>query len=475
MKKNNLFSIIASFDKKEEKAFKNWVVNKKDSTTAISIKLLEIILSITEQDIDSTDVFEILFPREIFDDAKLRRYMNLLMEELKHFIAFQSIEQDEVEIEKHWLRWLSKKDLYDIRKIYFEKHVRKTLQKKDIQWIGNIADYEIIYDEYIHRSVSGYTLPNPKTVRTSTEIHENHHIIGILYWLLLVKYQNIIHNRNESYPLGELLVKSLETNSLYRSEVINLLLLAIRSLELDIEDETIDQLSNKLSQLHLQLANDYKFTLYIVRSYYANKKHKKEAKENSLKQLFLFEKERNELGYSLQNGKLSYVSFRNMVSLALEMNEIEWAKNYNKNFAKFVRKEQRKNSQDLNKAKILYYEGKLNESLVLFNQLEIDNEQIYLNLKKYITQIYYELNETYALELLIKSVLRNLHRKNNVNSNWTSWMNFYKVANKLLILKNNYNPSLASKLLVEINKEQYLSNKKWLLQKLEEFDINTKD
>lgn len=471
MEKSNLFNIIASFDKKEEKTFKNWLVNRQDNNSDLSLKLLEMILSNKEQNIASNKVFDILFPGETYNNAKLRRYMNLLMEELKRFIAYQSILQDEVELEKHWLKWLSRKDLYNIRREYFEKHVRKTTQKDEIQWIGNVADYEIVLDDYIHSSVSGYALPNPTTVRTSTEIHENYHIIEILFWLLLVKYQNINYNRNEVYPLGEMVLASLQTKSLYKSEVINLLLLAIKSVELDSDEETIHQLSNKLSQLHLQLANDYRFTLYIVRSYYANRRHKKEASESSLKQLFLFEKERNELGYSLRNGKLSYVSFRNMVSLALEMNEIEWAKNYNKNFAKFVRKEQRKNSQILNKARILYYEGKLNESLVLFNQLEIDNEQIYLILKRYLTQIYYELNEIYALELLIKSIFRTLQRKKNTSSHWTPWMNFYKSVNKLLILKKNYSESKLNKLLAEINKEHQLSNKKWLLQKIEELRL----
>lgn len=470
MEKSNLFNIIASFNKKEEKAFKNWLVNRQDYTSSISIKLLEIILSNKKQDISSNKVFDILFPEEDFNDAKLRRYMNLLMEELKRFIAFQNIVQDDVELEKHWLRWLSQKDLHDIRKNYFENYVRKTNQKEDIQWIGNTADYEIILDDYIHRSVSGYALPDPKTVLASTEIHENYHIVEILFWLLLVKYQNINYNRNVAYPLGELVVASLETNSLYKSEVINLLLFAIKSVELDSDDETIDQLSTKLNALHLQLADDYRFTLYIVRSYYANRKYRKEKTESSLKQLFLFEKERNELGYSLQNGTLSYVTFRNMVSLAIEMNEIEWAKSYNKNFSKFVRKEQRKNSQILNKAKILYHEGKLNESLVFFNQLEIDNEQIYLTIKKYHTQIYYELNEIYALELLIKSVLRTLHRKVNASSHYASWINFYKFVNKLLILKVNYNEAKKIKLLEEINCEQHLSNKKWLISKIEKLE-----
>lgn len=433
MKKSSLISIIESFDRKEEIAFKNWLANRQDIISAISIKLLEIILSNKEQDVDPNVVFEILFPGETYNDAKLRRYMNLLMKEIQLFVAFQSIEQDDVELEKHWLRWLSRKDLHDIRNNYFEKYLRKTNQKEDIQWIGNVADYEIILDDYIHRSVSGYALPDPKTVLSYTEIHENYHIIEILFWLLLVKYQNINFNRNVVYPLGELVVASLETKSLFRSEIINLLLLAIKSVELDSDDETINQLSTKLGQLHLQLADDYRFTLYIVRSFYANRKHKKEGTEHSLKQLFLFEKERNELGYSLQNGALSYVTFRNMVSLAIEVNEIEWVKNYNKNFASFVRKEQRKNSQILNKARILYHEGKLNESLVLFNQLEIDNEQSYLVLKRYLTQIYFEQNEIYALELLIKSVFRTLHRKNNASQHSTSWINFYKFVNKILI------------------------------------------
>ena len=467
MKKSNLFSIIASFDKKEEKAFKYWLLDKQNNTSALSLKLLEIIRLNKEQDIESYEVFALLFPKEAFNDAKLRQSMHHLMLALKHFVAFQSIVQDEIELEKHWLKWLSKKDLHYIRSNYFDKYVRKTTQKEDIQWIGNVADYEIVLDEYIHRSVSGYTLPNPKTVRSSTEVHENHHIVEILFWSLLVKYQNIIYNRNEAYPLGEWVIASLEANTLYKSEVINLILLAIKSVALDSEDETINQLSSKLGQLHLQLGDDYRFTLYIVRSYYANRKHKKEATESSLRQLFLFEKERNELGYSVRNGKLSYVAFRNMVRLALEMNEIDWAKNYNKNFAKFVRKEQRKNSKLLNKATILYHEGKLNEALVSFNQFDIDNEMTYMILKKYLTQIYYELNELYAIELLIKSVLRTLYRRKKVDHNW---INFFKFVKKLLVLKKNYNSHKIKMLFTDINAEQQLSNKKWLLQKIDELN-----
>ena len=50
-----------------------------------------------------------------------------------------------------------------------------------------------------------------------------------------------------------------------------------------------------------------------------------------------------------------------------------------------------------------------------------------------------------------------------------------KVANKLLILKNNYNASLANKLLAEINNEQQLSDRKWLLKKIGELGINWRD
>ncbi len=464
MRKTNIYQLITNLNEEESKTFIAWLKNRKENKSVQIFKILQQEFSKKPEAIEKEKLFQKIYPKEVYNNGKLRYTFFSLIKKFKLFAAFQNLEQNELEIEKNWIDWLSHRNLFDLREKYFKKYKNDYGDGEYIKWSGKITHYEIIMRDIEFRLVNG-NIPSKEKVDLASKIVEDHLLSEIMRWKIFLKNISITYNINTPFSLGKEAKKLIDSTD-KNNEVLNLIKLCIQVVDTHCSEEIFHEFSDTLEQLHSKVDNELCYSFYVAKTNYIIRKYNKTSNKEYLVQLFENIKERETKKYNIRFNILPYWSYRNTVSIALEAGEIKWAENYNNKFKSFVPIEFRENSHQLNLAKITYFKGNLEQSLEIFRDIKIDHDHTYLAIKKFMVQIYFELNELIVLKSLIQNTLRNLYRKKNQTYHWTAWIHFFQLMNKLIKIVQKDDLEKKNQFLEEIENKEKVANRKWLLEKV---------
>jgi len=170
----------------------------------------------------------------------------------------------------------------------------------------------------------------------------------------------------------------------------------------------------------------------------------------------------------LEAGELDPALFRNIVIIALRLNNFEWVEKFISDYSGFLNEKYRQNAISFNLARLYWYEKKFDEVLKQLRDVEYDDIFYNLNSKVILLSTYYELDEYDALDFLIKSFKVFLRRKNNLPDRMKSnYLNFTKYLERLtkVSMGDKQKIDLFKK---NLEKESLVSSKFWLLEKAEE-------
>lgn len=199
---------------------------------------------------------------------------------------------------------------------------------------------------------------------------------------------------------------------------------------------------------------------------------------------------------------LSPQLYKNIIKVSSELKQIEWAKDFNKEFNKNIPLPLRESLFNYNNAIILYYEKNFEEAQNALNkviQQSFSKEEIFdkTNLKTFSIRIVYELNDTYEIKRQIDNIdgflKRNKELKKINNYHINNYKNFISIVKKITDNKEQINESLVKKSVIlrmsvaafirsrykalnkikqHINQKQPLSvsYKEWLLEKVSELE-----
>ena len=465
LKKTNLYEVIEKLDKAEKKAFIKWLQMKNQQVNASSFQILDRLITKKKESLTREETFGKLFPDKKYNDGNFRRYLHNLLSEFKRFASSYQMQKDAIEEDKNWLKWLREKNLLKLYNKYFNKYLSTHSKEDRIPWKGGMMHYETIKENIDYISIAG-EYPTNEIIALTTSIVETHLLSEILMWQLSLNNYKNIGLEVPSFDLGKYAIALTSDSDFQNPDVVELLLLAIEVSKPDCTQSTFTNYCKKLKELHQGVSNDLNYSLFMIRSNYLGFRHFKHGIEEALREYFESEKERYQLGYGMKYGITNYVSYRNMIGNALDLNELEWANSFNEEFKKYVPIEQRESAYLVNKGKILFHESKYEASLLIFNQIEIDIYPTYLATKQYQAQIYYKLKDTQAFELSTVSTLRNMNRKKADNFFYDIYVDFYKFLSAIYKLRDNFDLQKRDNLIETITNTERVINKNWLIEEL---------
>ena len=154
------------------------------------------------------------------------------------------------------------------------------------------------------------------------------------------------------------------------------------------------------------------------------------------------------------------------------MRRIDEALQFVKDKQKDLPVERQKNAYAFNMATIKMYEKKYNEAIELLQTIKYIDHVYYIGAKTRIVKIYYDLGEYQAIFSVLDSIrLYFIRNKNLTTTRRQVHLNFIRFVRKLTRLKarKNYTPlenytQKMDALHHEIQQEEVLHNKAWLLQ-----------
>lgn len=167
------------------------------------------------------------------------------------------------------------------------------------------------------------------------------------------------------------------------------------------------------------------------------------------------------------NEQMLVTTYRNIVPIALRVEEFAWAENFILEYAKYVDEKYRENAVEFSLARLEFY--RKNYGKVLEHLYKVSYEDVWYNINAKTLQIasYYELDEFDALESLLQAFKMYIRREKSLSSDRKiHYLNLIKFTSALMKI-NSKEQLKVLKLKEEITATKGVVSKPWLLEKVE--------
>lgn len=170
-------------------------------------------------------------------------------------------------------------------------------------------------------------------------------------------------------------------------------------------------------------------------------------------------------GALLENGTLSRWTYNNIAVTALKLREFDWVHAFLHDFAPFLPENHREGAFNFNIARYCYDTGDYRQAMQHLLRMEYDDVLQNLIAKTMLCKIYYELDETDALENQLDSIQIYIRRKKVLGYHKDNYTAFVRFMRKLLAHRPG-NTLETGKFRSEIENAPTLTEKEWFLQRV---------
>ncbi|MCB0509407.1 MAG: hypothetical protein KDC82_01500 [Bacteroidetes bacterium] len=482
MLNSKLLQIISSLSDKEFKDFEKYLYTCVESNSNVGL-LFQLIKnhypSFDEAKLDKKNIYAQIFGKGAYKDVKVREIMSLLRKQCENFLI--NIELNHTEYYKQ-LALLKQ----------FRKRKLPVLFNQQLKTVENQLEEDAYLNAEKHKRL--YLLANEKN-----NFFEQHQIRA---------HDSSISEKNENFD-KYFFSSKLQTIC----ELINREKILSASYNKSLEEEVlsiIDKHKNfylDIPAVHcyyeiillLKSSNDEE---QFVKSFNTLNKYQKSFKERELKSMFsyllnycidqvnsgfvhftkrLFDMQKLLLQNRilLEDGVLSHISYRNIVSIAIKLKEYEWAEKFIEDYKTYVSELHQENAYSLSKSNLLYAQENFSETVLLLNQIEFTDVYYACTAKFTLLKAYFALKEWETLDYFVSSFQLYLKRNKDIALNFKkSSENFLKHFKKLLLVHKQLDFKEEKKmekklqdLKKNIEEEGIIANKTWLLEELDKIKL----
>lgn len=280
-------------------------------------------------------------------------------------------------------------------------------------------------------------------------------------------------NYKNVYPINhidnsfDITIKLLELDNYIENPIIVLR----HSTLLTIKEEKevhFQKLLNLIDQHYLNIPKSELLNLYSIMTNFCVRKVINGYTEYSQTLFTIYKKQAEQK--VLSHGK--YVSERlvkNIVSLSATIAEFEWAEDFLESHINDVKPEIRESVYHYNKAMLAFYQKDFKSAMDHLNKTEKIDLSFELGRKTVLLRTYYELKEGLAFDALCKSFREYVHSQKGMPTRLKkAYVNFATVLRKIERIRQQGGHEKIAPLIEKINNYEFLTNKPWLIEKLEE-------
>lgn len=467
MIKSRLIEVLKTFSKKDFRECKKWVNSPFHNQRKDVVLLFDYLTDpkhlMDDNLLEKQLVFPSIYPDEAYDDSKMRQVMHFLFRSVEDFLVYQENEHTGI-----------RKKL-SLLKVYKEKNLDRSFVKTQKDLENDFHKSHFLNEDYEHdryvflREVGDY---NSKVKRTQelniqrlSDTFDQAFIIEKLKQACLALTYQKVFNKSQEIGFLDKVLEIVEANNLFDNHRIG------------IQYHLYQILKNgrieNFFTLKKYLAADFPMPIKEIRESYISAINFCISQINMGNRDFrreLFQLYKNGIAKNifLENQVLSRWTFKNAITIALNLKEFDWVENFIENYNQYLKEKHRKNFLYFNYAKLHYEKGNHDKALEVIQKYEFSDVLININAKILLTKIFYELSEFNALESLLESMRAYIQRKKELGSQRMAiHKNFIKYTKKLLRV-NPYSKAQKEKLKTEIEAAKPLTEKAWLLKQLSE-------
>ncbi|MEL6866956.1 MAG: hypothetical protein AAFP19_21200 [Bacteroidota bacterium] len=407
-------------------------------------------------------VFKHLFPERAYDDKAMRYLMSFLHKCMEQYLIQQA--WDKQKIEQQLL--LSK--IYRERQL--TKGLRQTLQRTRRQAAAfpyrDILFYELRYQlESAH-----YDAQVGEERNAPLNLQEWSQALDMAYLAKKLK--------QSCFALAHQAVYKVEYDKGLLAPILSYLAhypqldehpaIALYYYFYKAQTEQGDDYFQKLKQgilanIHL-LPSKEKHNIYLAAINYCIQRFNK-GDEQYLREVFDLYRAGIEQAILFENDVLSRFTYKNIVAIALRLQEYGWTERFIRDYSHKVESRYRESYTHYNQAKLYYHQQKYGEAIQGLQKVAYDDLFLSLDAKVMLLKTYYELGELEVLDSFITSFQRFLQRKKGIGYHQENYQNIIRFTKKLLVL-NPYDRIAKQALIEELENTPALAEREWLRTQL---------
>jgi len=471
VEKNPLISLYQSFDKSDGRRLGKWLDgpthNQRDDVRALHAYLTgkEERLYKTSA-LTKTRIWKRIFPGEDFDDARLRQTFHWALKATEAFIAYEYWMDRAVDPQLSLISGLRQRGLLSAT----QRSIRKTRQLQERAIIRNEVFYrnqyelELEYDEY---RVYHELLEKPRFQEIADALD-----LSYLIEKLKVSCNMLFHARvyREEFDVRFLqeVIRYVQEFDLDDYPALAIYYYVFQGFTQDDEEgANVSLLRDTMIRYRKSLtAVDRRYVFLMAINICISNMN--QGKEPYVREAF----EWYRLGFAediITNNKLlTRATYLNVISIALKLQEFNWATDFIDNFTHQLEEEDRANTERFARARLGYEQKDYDTIMPLLVQVDFKHPVYNLLAKTLLLKIYYELDEYDALDSQIDSMTTYIRRKELSDLHRDNFNNVARLTRQLSRIGPGRKGKLAT-LRKKVAATSPLSDKKWLLEQIDDF------
>lgn len=463
MKKSKLIELLATFDKRELRQFKDFIsspyYNKKQELIPFFNYLKKQAPDFLEAKIDRQLVYRVLYPDQAFNEKHIGYLMSYLTKLAEQFIGIQQYEKDDIYTDYHLLSALIERNLFKYYRQEYKNLTAKLSQKK-------LKSSTFFLKKYLVSEVSYRYFLSQHQRKDNETLQITSNSLDLFYITTKLQYSCEMVNRNKLLG-AEYDVNLLEilNNALNHPLINNEPLAAIYNqifilLSTEVTIENFQKLRS-LIKLHvhkLSLAEKKKIYQYSINM---GTQMMRKGEHSFFKECFDIYLDGIEDKIFFEEGFLSPWAYTNVIKLAINLKKYEWIEVFIHEHNPMLPEKFRENALHYNLADLYYHTNNFEKAIMHLHQLKASDVFLHIGSREILAKIYYETDEEEALLSLIASFSIFLRRNKKISPNIkTTYLNFCNLLNQLM----RKNPKKILAIKEEIKNTSLLSARSWLLK-----------
>ncbi|MBN8702453.1 MAG: hypothetical protein J0M08_05285 [Bacteroidetes bacterium] len=472
MQENSSIPILKSFTKERIILFNRFVLATEDNNSFIRFTkhIIGTYPNFDEKKIEKHILFKQLFPQKPYRDIVIRQLFSKLNKAIYHYLSYCELAENTNLFNHTLLRSLAKNN-YNWHTEHFLKLQLKNEKIVDSTEIDTfLFEYlnQDLYKSYLYKQSNRSKEPNLQVISDSLDLH---YIINKLkIYCEAISYQTISKTEYQIRFIDEIL-PYLTNSGIAKNILVQFYVSILQLLNSTSEDYSLFASYKKLLfKNYKKLDSEEFFAIYNLSKNYcikqANLGH-----SNYVRELFDLYKLELELFRKHKENSFSPSSYKNIASAGLRLKEYDWTRSFIDEFEPFLPNDSKKNTYNFSLAS--YYFATVEYKKCIKCLANIDHTDLFVSLSARALQAraYFELKEIMPLESLLQSFKMFIGTKKKLGYHRTNYLNFIKFVTRLNRFRyKDFEPKHIQKLKLEIENEKNILEKKWLLEKVSEFN-----
>jgi len=468
MQKSVLSEIVRSLSKKEIRDLQKWLQSSAHNQRQDVVRLFDYLtktLTNSDESAEKEVAWQVVFPAQPYDDAYMRQVMYFLLKAIEEYLLFVDYTSDRVQYQIGLTRIYRRRKL---EKAYAQAH-RLGVQNLEGQPLRN--NYYLLNKFFLEQEESEWKMTNAQNAPVNLQETGD----ALEKWFAVEKLQicnEMLAHRNiystASYDMGLLedTLSYFKRKNFLAEPAIGIHYYAYMSITDPVEEQFFEQFENLILNSSERSFNDTEVrTFYMTALNYCTGKVNQGILDYCYRAL-VFYRSGMEKGILLENNTINRYIFGNAVAFAVKVGEFDWAEKFVYDFQHLLEEKYCISTVNFNLSRIYFEKGDYDKAQELLTRFEYD--YMYLNIiaKTMLLKIYYEKEETDALESLLESMRIYLQRKEALDpTRKVAYKNLISLMKKL-VNRNPYSKSQSDKIRNLIETTQPLAEKEWLLRQI---------